>query len=256
MGQRADDLRGVVVLVTGASSGIGAHCAHVLAVAGATVALGARRTDRLSAGVAAIEGLGGRAHAVALDVTDEASIEAAYTEIEATLGSVKVLVNNAGIGTAGPAMDITRSAWDELMATNVTGPWLVARAFARRAKAAAHGGTIVNIASIAGLRSGGGLAAYGASKAALIHLTQSLAGEWMRYGIRVNAIAPGYIKTDMNAAFFETAAGQALIARIPQRRLGRFEDLDGVLLLLASEASAYITGVTIPIDGGHLLASM
>lgn len=249
-------LRGSVALVTGASSGIGAHCAQVLAQAGCAVALGARRADRIAAGVAAIEGSGGRAVAVALDVTDEASIEAAYTSIEGTLGNVRILINNAGIGTASPALDLTRSAWDDVMATNLTGPWLVARAFARRAKAAAHGGAIVNIASIAGLRAGSGLSAYGASKAALIHLTQSLAGEWVRYGIRVNAIAPGYIKTDMNAAFFETPAGEAMVARIPQRRLGRFEDLDGALLLLASDASAYMTGATIPIDGGHLLAGM
>jgi NAD(P)-dependent dehydrogenase (short-subunit alcohol dehydrogenase family) len=250
------DLGGVVALVTGASSGIGAHAAAALARSGARVVLGARRLDRLAANAAAIEAAGGRAHATVLDVTDEASIDAAFAAAEAAFGPVSILVNNAGIGIPEPALDQPREHWESTFATNLTAPWLVARAFARRAIAAGSGGSVINMASIAGLRPALGLAAYGASKAGLIHLTQTLALEWVRYGIRVNAIAPGYIRTDMNDAFFSTPAGDAVIARIPQKRLGRLDDLDGMLVLLASDASSFITGVTIPIDGGHLLANL
>ncbi|MFN2460027.1 MAG: SDR family NAD(P)-dependent oxidoreductase [Candidatus Velthaea sp.] len=247
------DLSGTTVLVTGASSGIGAHCARVLAAAGARVVLAARRAERLAHVAAAIAE---RARAVVMDVTDEAGISGAFDEAERAFGPVTALVNNAGIATAAPALELDARAWHGVLATNVSGPWFVARTFAQRAVASARGGTIVNVASIAGLRPAGGLSAYGASKAALIHLTKTLALEWARYGIRVNAIAPGYIKTDLNAAFFDSPAGEALVRRVPQRRLGRLEDLDGVLLLLLSDASAYMTGSVIAIDGGHLLSSL
>jgi len=250
------DLRGSVAFVTGASSGIGAHLAQVLATAGAAVAIGARRADRLAQTAESIRASGGRVHAVELDVTREASVTAALADAERELGPATILINNAGIAAAVAALDMTEEAWSSVIATNLTGPWLVAREFAKRAIAANVGGSIVNIASIAGLHPSMNIAAYGSSKAGVIHLTKALALEWARYGIRVNAIAPGYIKTDLNAAFFESAAGAAMIKRIPQRRLGQLGDLDGAVLLLASQSAAYMTGTIVEIDGGHLLAGV
>ncbi|WP_289016136.1 glucose 1-dehydrogenase [uncultured Methylobacterium sp.] len=249
------DLGGRHALVTGASSGLGRHFAGTLARAGARVSLCARRADALADTVAAVEAAGGQAHAVVMDVTERASVSAAFAAAQARFGAVDVLVNNAGIAAPGPALDLAESDWDAVIDTNLKGVFLAAQEAARR-MAAAGGGSIVNIASILGLRVTGGVSAYAASKAGVIQLTRSLALEWARHGVRVNAIAPGYVETEMNAGFFETEAGQAMIRRVPQRRLGRAHELDGALLLLASEAGSYMTGAVVAVDGGHLVSGL
>jgi len=250
------ELSGTVALVTGASSGLGAHMARVLARSGATVAIGARRAEKLAETARAIEGAGGSSFAVDLDVTDPASVESAFEKIVAAVGVPTVLVNNAGIAEAKPALTMSDDDFRRVIETNLTGQWRVARAFAQRLVDANRPGSIINIASVAGERAVGALAAYSASKAGLIMLSASLAVEWARYGIRVNTISPGYIRTDLNAAFFDSPAGEAMISRIPLRRLGTEEDLDGALLLLASAASINMTGANIAIDGGHRHASI
>ena len=242
-------LKGRKALVTGASSGLGAHFAQVLAAQGAEVTLGARRLAELQGVCEKITNIGGRAKAVRLDVTDAASVAEVCAE------PFDIVVNNAGISAAGPAMDYSEAEWDRTMDINLKGAFLVSQAAAQKMKDNG-GGSIINIASILGLRVAGAVAAYATSKAALVQLTKATALEWARYGIRVNALCPGYIETPLNADFFATDAGQALIKRIPQRRLGRLQDLDGPLLLLASDAGAYMTGSEIAVDGGHLVSSL
>lgn len=248
-----EDLRGKTALVTGASSGLGLHFSRLLARQGMDVVLAARRQTALDQVAAAIIADGGRARSVALDVTDPGSIATLMDRIGA---SPDVLINNAGISGDGRAIELPVETWDQVMETNLRGPFLLAQTVARGMKQAGKGGAIVNIASIAGLRTAGGLSVYGASKAGLIQLTKSLALEWARDAIRVNALCPGYIETDINRDFFATEAGQQLVRRIPQRRLGQPSDLDGALLLLASDAGRYITGSTIEVDGGHLVSSL
>lgn len=250
------DISGKVAFVTGASSGLGDHFARTLASSGATVIVGARRMERLQALVADIERAGGKAFAVPLDVTDAASIAAAFAQATRLAAAPDIVVNNAGVAQTKPAMDLTEADWRQVMDTNLDGAWRVAQASAKAMTGAGKGGTIINIASILGLRVASSLLAYTAAKAALIQATQALALEWARYKIRVNAIAPGYIETEINAGFFQTDAGQVMVKRVPQRRIGQASDLDGALLLLASEASAYMTGSTLVVDGGHLVASL
>ena len=248
------DLTGKVALVTGASGGLGLHFAHTLAEAGAKVALAARRMEQLEANVAAI---GGDASiAVAMDVTDPDSVDRGMAEVAERLGPAGIVVNNSGVTATRSALDLAADEWDRIMDTNLKGAWLVARAAARRLIEARLPGSIINIASILGFRVAGHVAPYAASKAGLVQLTQALALEWARHRIRVNAIAPGYIETDLNRDFFASNPGKALIARIPQRRLGQIGDLDGALLLLASDASAYMTGSSIVVDGGHLQSTL
>lgn len=253
-------LSGQVALITGASSGLGSHFAGTLAAAGATVVLAARRTDRLQARVEEIGktggGGGGSAIAVAMDVTDPASVAAAFDAVADGPGIPTVVVNNAGLAETKAATDLSLEDWNRVVDTNLTGAFTVAAEAARRMMAAGRGGSIVNIASILGLRVGGMVAPYCASKAGLIQLTKALALEWARSGIRVNALAPGYVETDLNRDFFASDAGQKMIKRIPQRRLGRISDLDGPLLLLCSDASAYMTGSVVAVDGGHLVSSL
>lgn len=245
-----------VVLVTGASSGLGAHFATTLANAGARVALCARRAEKLDDVVRRIKDKGGNAAAFPLDVTEMDQVPSSLDQVEAQLGPVNVLVNNAGVALTRPALEIDDADWDLILDTNLKAAWTLSQAFARRVIARKGSGCIVNIASILGIRVSGAVAPYAVSKAALIQMTRSLALEWARYGIRVNALAPGYILTDLNRKFFESEAGQRVVKRIPQRRIGQPGDLDGALLLLASRASEHMTGETIVVDGGHSHASL
>ncbi len=244
----AFDLTGKSALITGASGGLGLHFAQVLSACGASVTLAARRVEALEAGCARIRADGGTAEAVALDVGDAESIAALFKGH----GPFDIVVNNAGVGGAKRAMDMSEEDWDSVLDINLKGCFLVARDAARAMRGAERGGSIINIASILSFRVGGELSAYAASKAGLLHMTRALSLEWARYGIRVNALCPGYIETDINRDFFKTAPGEAMIKRVPQRRLGQPEDLDGALLLLASDAGRFMTGTSITADGGHL----
>jgi NAD(P)-dependent dehydrogenase (short-subunit alcohol dehydrogenase family) len=246
-------LSGRVALVTGASGGLGRHFGRVLHAAGASVALAARRPESVAAEAAA---LGERAMAVALDVTDAASIAAALDAVEARFGSCDLLVNNAGIAATKPFLDHADDDWDRVMDVDLRGAFVMAQAAAKRMVAAGKEGAIVNIASILGLRVIPGVASYSAAKAGLIQLTRQMAVELARHRIRVNALAPGYVATDINRDFFASEAGQALLKRIPQRRLGTVDDLTGPLLLLASRAGAHMTGSVVTVDGGHSVNSL
>jgi len=240
-------LEGLSALVTGASSGLGAHFVRVLAENGASVVAAARNEARLEELCAGVPG----ARPCRLDVTDRESVEAVFAE-----RAFDIVVNNAGISIAGPALDYAEDDWQATLDTNLTGCFRVAQCAARAGVAAGRGGSIVNVASILGLRVAGQVAAYATAKAGLVQFTKAAALEWARHGIRVNALCPGYVETPLNKDFFATEAGQAMIRRIPQRRLGRMEDLDGPLLLLASDDSRYMTGSVIAVDGGHLVSSL
>jgi len=250
------DLSGRVALITGASSGLGAHFAQTLARHGAHVALVARRRERLEELARTIEAGGGKAVVVAADISTAAGVATAFDQAAQALGPATIVVNNAGIARNAPALQMDEATWDEVVDTNLRGAWLVAQAAAKHMVAAGCGGSIINIASILARRVNGQNAPYIASKAGLLHLTRALALEWARHNIRVNAILPGYIETDINREFFKTPAGEALLKRVPQRRLGQPADLDGALLLLASDASAFMTGAEIAVDGGHLQSSL
>lgn len=247
---------GQVVLVTGASSGIGRHFADVLALAGAKVALAARRTELLDEAAEAIGSRGDSCITIACDVTKQADIAAAIGAAEEKLGPVSVLVNNAGVVVTKPLFEHTEADWDHVMDTNLKGAWLAAREFAHHLVERKRPGRIVNISSVLASRTIGRVPAYCTAKAGLSHLTGVLAMELARYGILVNALAPGYVETDFNRAFFQSEAGKALIARIPLKRLGQTDDLDGALLFLCSPASAYVTGAVIAVDGGHAVAAI
>jgi NAD(P)-dependent dehydrogenase (short-subunit alcohol dehydrogenase family) len=253
---RGLDMSGKVALVTGASDGLGRHFAQTLSAAGATVVLGARRADKLADAVAEIVECGGAAFAVTVDVTSEASVADAFREIDARAGCVDVVVNNAGTTTTKSLLDLSASEWDSVLDTNLKGAWLVTREAARRLIDRERPGAVVNITSILGDRVAGNVAAYAASKAGLTQLTKASALELARYRIRVNALAPGYIHSSLNDSFFASPAGEALIKRIPQRRLGAVTDLDAPLLLLASDASPFLTGAVLAVDGGHLVSSL
>jgi NAD(P)-dependent dehydrogenase (short-subunit alcohol dehydrogenase family) len=220
------------------------------------VGLGARRIGALQALADEIRAGGGSAAAVALDVTDSSSIANAIERIEAELGPIDILVNNSGVAVSKPLLEQTEADWDSVVDVNLKGAFLVATAVARRMRDHKRAGSIINIESILSFRQAGHVAPYAASKGGLTQLTRSMALELARHQIRVNGIAPGYFATEMNSAFFETPPGQAMIKRIPQQRLGQLPDLDGPLLLLASDASRYMTGATLVVDGGHLCSSL
>jgi NAD(P)-dependent dehydrogenase (short-subunit alcohol dehydrogenase family) len=250
------NLTGEVALVTGASSGIGRHIAELLAAAGARVALAARRVDRLAEAARDIAAAGGESLPIICDVTRSESVADAVAKAEAEFGRLSILVNNAGVVVSKPLFEHTEADWDYVVDTNLKGAWLAAREFAHHLVGLKRPGRIINISSVLGSRTIGRVPAYCAAKAGLTHLTHVLAMELARHGILVNALAPGYVETDFNRAFFQTEAGKALISRIPLRRLGQTEDLDGALLFLASPASAYVTGAVISVDGGHGVAAI
>jgi NAD(P)-dependent dehydrogenase (short-subunit alcohol dehydrogenase family) len=250
-------LQDKVVLVTGASSGLGAHFAQLVSAAGAKVVIAARRVERLQALAEQMRGQGGEVIAVALDVTARASVEAAFDLAQQTFGVVDVVINNAGVGGAVKALEVTEQDWSTMISTILVGVWRVAQCAAQRMAKEGKGGSIINIASILGERVGTGLSHYCAAKAGVLQLTKALALEFARYDIRVNAIAPGYFQTEMNDSYFTSEKGQAYIkAAVPMRKLGQLEQLDGPLLLLASAAGSFMTGATLAVDGGHLVSSL
>jgi 3-oxoacyl-[acyl-carrier protein] reductase len=246
------DLGGQVALVTGASSGLGWNFAKVLAAHGADVVLAARRIEKLEKLKAEIEAEGGRAICVALDVADKQQIAPAFDAAEAAFGTVTILVNNAGIAEQHRALDLPDESWRRVMDVNLDGVWFTAQAAAKRMAGAGKPGAIINIASVLSYRVAPTLSSYAVSKAAVVQMTRSLSVELAKNNIRVNAIAPGYILTEINREFFESGAGDGLIKTIAQRRIADPADLDGTLLLLASEkASGFMTGSTIIVDGGQ-----
>jgi NAD(P)-dependent dehydrogenase (short-subunit alcohol dehydrogenase family) len=242
-----------VAMVTGASTGLGWRIALTLARAGARVAIAARRSERLEALASEIEGFDGRALPIVMDARDPDSIRAAVAVAETELGPVDVLVNNAGIAITKPAHEFTDADYRNQMGTNLDGYWFCAQAVGKRMIQRAKGGKIINIASLLALRPIMQLALYGMSKAAVTQMTRALALEWARYDIQVNAICPGYIETEMNAAHWRTEAGQNFMRKFPRRRVGTPDVLDGTILLLASSASDFMTGAIIPVDDGQSL---
>ena len=250
------DLSGEVALVTGASSGLGWRFAQVLAAHGAKVVLAARRTDRLEQLKSDIEAAGGEAVAVELDVSRHGQISQAFDAAEQAFGTVTILFNNAGMAIQKPVLDMDNEDWRKVLDINLDGVWATAHECARRMVEAGAGGTIINTASVLGLRTAKTLSAYAVSKAAVIQLTKALALELARYNIRVNAIAPGYVLTEINRELFEnrTQEAEAMIRTIPQRRIAEPSELDGVVLLLASKASGFMTGAVLTIDGGQTLS--
>lgn len=254
------NLEGKVALVTGASSGLGARFAQVLADAGAKVVLASRRVERLKELRAEIESNGGSAHVVQLDVSDTESINAAVAHAETEAGAIDILINNSGIAASQRLLDVTPEDFDDLFATNTRGAFFVAQAVAKRMIARAKGAEkkghplpqsrIVNIASVAGLKAISQIGVYCMSKAAVVHMTKAMALEWGKYGINTTAICPGYIETEINRHHWDTDAGRKLIEALPRKRIGKPEDLDGLLLLLASDTSHFINGAVITADDG------
>lgn len=248
-------LTGKRVLVTGASSGLGRHFARTLAKAGAQVVVGARRVDRLQELVADIQREGGNALAVALDVSSRESVVACLEDICNRYGGLDVVVNNAGVSDTKAVLDYTDEDWDAILQTNLKGAWIVAQESARR-MAQNSGGSVINVTSILATRLAGGVGPYCAAKAGLAHLTRSMALELARHGVRVNSLAPGYVMTEINQEFLESEAGERLRKRIPARKFCQVEDLDGALLLLASDAGKAMTGSEIVVDNGHACSGL
>ena len=248
------DLKGRVALVTGASSGLGVRFAEVLAAEGAAVALVARRTDRLAAVKERIEKAGGRAVAIGADMLDHKAIVRAFDEAEEAFGTITIVVNNAGVAHAHRAVELSEEEWRRVVGTNLDAVFYCAQEAARRMLAAGKGGAIVNISSVLGFGVSKGTVAYAVAKAGVIQLTKALGLELAFKGIRVNAIAPGWFVTEINRDYLASDEGRKLTRDIPVGRFGQDGDLDGALLLLASDAGAYIAGATIVCDGGQMVA--
>ncbi len=255
------DLGGRVALVTGASSGLGAQFARTLAAAGAAVVLASRRIDKLKDLRADIEGSGGDAHVVQLDVTDRDSIKAAVAHAETEMGSIDILVNNSGVSNTQRLQDVEEEDFDFIFDTNVKGSFFVAQEVGKRMLARAKGtapgsytgGRIVNVASVTGLRAVPQVGVYSMSKAAVIHMTRAMAKEWGKYGINVNAICPGYIDTEINHHHWETEQGRKLMQLLPRKRVGQPQDLDALLVMLCSDQSHFVNGSVIAADDGFVL---
>lgn len=248
------DLTGRTALVTGASSGLGRHFALTLARAGAKVAVVARRIERLNETVKAIEATPSEALAIELDVTDPAAVPPAFDAAEAALGPITILINSAGVASSSFFADMSEEEWRGVMNVNLDGVFRTAGEGARRMKANGKGGSIINIASVLGFGVLKTLSAYAVSKAGIVQMTRAMALELAHDNIRVNALAPGYFSTEMNEEFLKSGDGKALISKIPQARVGETHELEGPLLLLASDAGSFITGTVIPVDGGALLS--
>lgn len=252
------DLSGRVALVTGASSGLGAQFARTLSAAGAAVVLASRNLDKLKELRARIDGEGGDAHVLELDVTDHASIKSAVAHAETEVGSIDILVNNAGVSTTQRLQDVTEAEFDFVFNTNTKGAFFVAQEVGKRMLARSQGsapgtftgGRIINVASMAGQRVFPKIGVYAMSKAAMIHMTRAMALEWGRFGINVNAICPGYIDTEINHYHWQTEAGQKLIQMLPRKRVGQPQDLDALLMMLCSDQSHFINGAVISADDG------
>jgi len=250
------NLQGKIALVTGAGSGLGRQFATTLASAGATVALAARRREKLDETRDLIKEQGGTAICVELDVTDPLSVISCVRSVESEIGVPDILINNAGVAAQNLVVDMDDKEWEYVTNTNINGVFKVARAVAKAMIEAKKPGSIVNIASILGFRNAPGLSHYAASKAAVVSMTRTFALEWVYYGIRVNSIAPGYFETEMNTGVIRSERGKELIKRIPMKRIGESHELDGAVLLLASDAGSFMTGSTITVDGGQLCNSL
>lgn len=248
------NLAGKRALVTGASGGLGEHFARTLAAQGAELVLAARRLDKLNALAEELRSSGGKALSVEMDVTKADSVNTAFESIEAECdGPCDIIVNNSGVGQASWFQETSEEEWQSIIDTNLTGVWRVAKAATNALLKAGRPGSIINISSITALQPSLMNVGYGGTKAAVDHMTRDMAVEICRYGIRVNAIAPGYFKTAINDEFLDSEHGEKMRKRIPMRRFGKYEELSGPLLLLASDAGSYITGETIRVDGGHIL---
>lgn len=250
------DLSGQVALVTGASSGLGAHFAKVLSQAGATVVAAARRIDRLESLVADIAATGGKAIAVEMDVNNSDSVVAAFDTAQASVGVISIVVNNAGVADPSRFVDSTEENWDFTVDTNLKAVWRVSREASERMIQAGVAGSIVNISSILGLHPSANNTLYATAKAGVIQLTKNSAQELWRNNIRVNALCPGYFETEINADFFKSEKGAQYLNKIPPRRLGQMDELTMPLLMLASSAGSFISGIALPVDGGHLVQSL